>query len=251
MTTVRHVCSPPHAGPTRCLTSRLVCIRRESDRRRLPVQVARKLLSAGYATHTVGKWDRCARVHTRPFLPWHRRDAAALFGRSTCRQDCPHAARQCTFAAAWRPLHTRQRGEASSPGWGTSATAMTTGECRLPPHSCAPGCAWPWLDSQRSEMAAARQCTVSVCTTPWRRTEVDKCGMSSCPAGGAHPGQTVAMVDMWEQSTGHSGPAASLNNSQTCSQKNQMASCAPFAPQRLPRGRGSLFSRALKPVALC
>ena len=35
------------------------------------------------------------------------------------------------------------------------------------------------------------------------------------------------MVDMWEQEAGVSRPASSHNNSQQCSQSNQMAKCAP------------------------
>ena len=66
------------------------------------------------------------------------------------------------------------------------------------------------------------------CNDYW--TEIDKCGMQTCPSGAAtdpeNPG-TTDMVDMWQQSNfgAVSGPASKLNNSQTCSQKNQMASC--------------------------
>jgi hypothetical protein len=57
-------------------------------------------------------------------------------------------------------------------------------------------------------------------------TQLDKCGMTSCPGASAE-GAPTEMVDLWEQSNFGvvSGPATSLNNSQTCSQSNQAASC--------------------------
>lgn len=58
-------------------------------------------------------------------------------------------------------------------------------------------------------------------------TQLDQCGMKACPGAGEDDGP-VEMVDLWEQSNfgAVSGPATSLNNSQTCSQQNQAASCA-------------------------
>ena len=59
---------------------------------------------------------------------------------------------------------------------------------------------------------------VSICSQYW--TEVDCCGMKTCPSPSGDPEAAVSMVDMWfqDQFGAISRPANTLNNSQQCSQ---------------------------------